>query len=685
MADAVVGSLVYKFEADTTALKNALAEAKNGLSSMSSGAASMGREASAAAQAVGRSFKDMADKVAEAAYQLGPWTGQHVDMARTAVVGLQGAVGTAGVAIAGAAAGIVVAIGGIALAGNRALEKLTELNDVIQKTGMSATQFRGLELLGARNGLTSDQTKSAAETAGTAFEQYKRNAGSVKETIDNIDSSFVKVLDKTRTFQEFWDTVVAKARQLPAEEGMDLTKALLGDDAGQKLYDAIMRGEMAMRNVGNAARDAGTDLDQGLAAKAADLQRQVDAAAEAARTKLTDAFNSLAPIVADIKNDFYSMVSAMADLVKEAQKLPGPLQTAANALGKLLMPGGAFSMASDLGKYLERNVSEPGYRWLRGIDGKKIYDEPAGPYLEDKGRDLGRGKFGPYMPPPVGDARDRYNKRANAGARGGASSGPDIDGVQRYVESLRDAKAMAEAELSAWGKGNVERAKALDLARAEAIALREGKTLTEEQRNAIVDAATATQGFKDKLEDLKQKQQDLNNAARQWADTFANALDDLLVQGRKFGDVMKNMLKQLESQLLKMALLGGDGKGGIFGNLFGGLLGGGGKGEGGGGGFLSSIFGGLFGGAHAVGGDIQAGKIGLVGENGPELISGPASITPLSQARGGSQGVTVHNYAAGVDVKPQITPQGVAIMIRSAIEANNAQLPSLYDTAMKRS
>ena len=48
-----------------------------------------------------------------------------------------------------------------------------------------------------------------------------------------------------------------------------------------------------------------------------------------------------------------------------------------------------------------------------------------------------------------------------------------------------------------------------------------------------------------------------------------------------------------------------------------------------GGGFFDSI-GSLFDGFFANGGQIGAGKFGVVGENGPELVGGPASVTPMT-------------------------------------------------------
>ena len=87
----------------------------------------------------------------------------------------------------------------------------------------------------------------------------------------------------------------------------------------------------------------------------------------------------------------------------------------------------------------------------------------------------------------------------------------------------------------------------------------------------------------------------------------------------------------------------GDAVSGVASSI-GGLISGGGIGGGGGGGFLDSIasgIGDLFGGFFANGGNIGAGQFGMVGENGPELVGGPASVTPM----GGSTNVTYNIQA----------------------------------------
>lgn len=57
-------------------------------------------------------------------------------------------------------------------------------------------------------------------------------------------------------------------------------------------------------------------------------------------------------------------------------------------------------------------------------------------------------------------------------------------------------------------------------------------------------------------------------------------------------------------------------------------------------GALGSALGGFFGGLFANGGYLPQGKFGIVGERGPEMIQGPASITP--GARSGGMNVTIN-------------------------------------------
>lgn len=78
---------------------------------------------------------------------------------------------------------------------------------------------------------------------------------------------------------------------------------------------------------------------------------------------------------------------------------------------------------------------------------------------------------------------------------------------------------------------------------------------------------------------------------------------------------------------------------------------------GGGGGGGLNIGGMVFGGLFANGGYLGSGKWGIAGEAGPEIIHGPARITPMDKMDGGQMNVVVNNYA-GAEVRTRQGPDG---------------------------
>jgi len=104
---------------------------------------------------------------------------------------------------------------------------------------------------------------------------------------------------------------------------------------------------------------------------------------------------------------------------------------------------------------------------------------------------------------------------------------------------------------------------------------------------------------------------------KQTTQTMEDAIVDFAKTGKfEFRNLVADILEQLLRSELQAAIA----------NIF--SLGG----KGGGASTLGKIFGGFF----ANGGYLGAGKFGVAGENGPELITGPAQITPLSGMGSGS-------------------------------------------------
>ncbi len=170
------------------------------------------------------------------------------------------------------------------------------------------------------------------------------------------------------------------------------------------------------------------------------------------------------------------------------------------------------------------------------------------------------------------------------------------------------------------------------------------------------------------------------NVASSISSNLANAFTGIITGAQTVEDALKNILSQMANMALNQT----------FNTLLSGLLGGGG-GAGGG------ILGGLFGGFFADGGRLGAGKWGIAGEAGPEVIHGPAQVTPIDQmmraansndARAGiAQTRAVIDVGVSVDddgqlqgyvkkVSEQTLGRAAPAIVRTAVDQASAAAPT---------
>jgi len=137
------------------------------------------------------------------------------------------------------------------------------------------------------------------------------------------------------------------------------------------------------------------------------------------------------------------------------------------------------------------------------------------------------------------------------------------------------------------------------------------------------------------------------------------------------GRSVAQTLEQLAAQLLKSSIIT------LLKYLPGLLAGGGGAGI---------NFGGMtFGGLYADGGNLGSGKWGIAGENGPEIIHGPANITPMDKGAGSSNvNVTViNNSSASVNTRKN-TMGDLEIMVEDIMADKAARGGNKFDAALQR-
>jgi len=163
---------------------------------------------------------------------------------------------------------------------------------------------------------------------------------------------------------------------------------------------------------------------------------------------------------------------------------------------------------------------------------------------------------------------------------------------------------------------------------------RELGDLQELQKMGYLTTEQFTKAAKEMEEQFKA---DKFSEITQGIETFSDAIAGAILGTQDLGDTFRSILTRMASDLLSS---------GISGFLQGGLLqpstssgGGGFLGQVlGGDGFLGKAFAGLFG----QGGMIPRGKFGIVGERGPEIVTGPAHVTSRADTQRAMAGQTIN-------------------------------------------
>lgn len=594
----------------------------------------------------------------------------------------------------GAATALAAAIAGVGYEAGAAQEKLARLGEQSRLTGLPADILQGAKTVGAGAGLDEKAALNAFGNAAREFQAYGRNEGAVKGALEKIDKGFLGVVDRARSAGEFIDILNEKIRSLPTAQAEQLARALYQDEGGAKLVDAIKRGEVSMRSLMEASGSTGASLNQAAGA-ADDMQKRIAQAAQEADNKLLNAFRNIKSPTDDIKLGWYGVVGAMADAVEKSERL----QRALNAMTSW------SALFKEIGAAYDKVDRMLGARpVVRLEDENRAAPANAFPFSETFYDDK-RRLFPQLMNPPVGETRKLFT---SSGGRKGKSDAERSSEKFSDIESDLQSK-IALASVAAEGAEHDKIALKIKIENEQR---RIGVGATQEQRDEV--AALVTQ-----LDAAERAQKEATRAAEEWRDSlrevgdiareaFSSLANDLR-NSKSAGDAFKSVLDQIERKVIDIAarsltdsLFGKSGdkssSGGLFGSLFGsgadilgGLLGGG----------KSGLFSGAF--KFAFPGFPDG---GLVGAPPRHLFSAPISafrgaphfadggavpaflhageiVLNAAQQKnvagqiGGAPKVIVQNFAPGVDIAQQVTPEGVVLTVQSMLKDFSRQIPGI--------
>ncbi|KZY53122.1 hypothetical protein A3734_16735 [Sulfitobacter sp. HI0054] len=414
---------------------------------------------------------------------------------------------------------------------------------------------------------------------------------SVPEDSRAFSTKYASVLAE---LQETFGTTEAQARML--------LEAIDAFGAAQGPSQVVAEGE----NLLAVITDIFGPLDE-LSGGMLELARQTQAASEEAALLQGEIENNTLTMQ-DFVDAAYAAGDAIASALPSADAMLGRLKSLAAA---------AWEYAGALGA--------SGTQGGRGGDPRTM-----GGSLRDWNNPENRPIVNPGRTPRISTSGGRSRRSGGGRSRSGGGGGRGGREQEPLFSIAEEELQKLQRTMDMLGKSKEEVAaltvkhKLLDEAK------KRGLDITDELLQKI-DAEAANVGkLAGEYENARDKMAQMEKIQGEWKDSIVDAA----MGGADAMDAFTNSLKRAALEYL------------LFGE---GMFAGGGKSSGGG--LLGSIFSGFF----DKGGRIPSGKFGIAGENGPEIITGPAQVTSTRDTARAMQG------AAGggqVDVRVYVDQDG---------------------------
>lgn len=534
---------------------------------------------------------------------LGLDTAQFDQGARKAQGSLAGLSGSLRGLAVGAAAGAAAALGTLTVAVGHSLNRMDELGKAAQKVGIPVDEFSKLEYAARLSDISLESlTGTLARFSRSLSDIASGGQNPAGEALRQLGVSALDAQGQLRPTSAIMEDVAAKFASM--KDGADKTAlaiAMFGK-SGAEMIPMLNGGREAIAGAGAELERFGGVVTPAAAQAAEQFNDNLTRLKEAGMGVATTIAGNLAPAMAEITNSFVEWASTGEAARTLWEGINYVLQQGLQFMYETIAIWKSFTAyvygAAEAFTALSSGDMEGASAALRkaGEESAKAWDDATKRFLN-------------------------YKATLDAAGGLGAPGKGSLPGTMEQVLSGNATKPPSSGSGSAIPGGTMTTTNPLAV-------------VPIIPPNTISDIYGAGQAVQSLATDVGNANTAVTGLNASFAEGLVSSIFDAITGAKSLGEMFDNLKKVALDALQSIAKqLVQSGINALIGKLGGSLLGGGG----------GSSFGGLF----ANGGTLGAGQWGIAGEKGPEIIHGPARVTPMDGmgGRGGNTNVTVNIQA----------------------------------------
>jgi hypothetical protein len=612
--------------------------------------------------------------------------------------------------LGGIAAGAIAGVAGLLAELKNVNAELAQIGQAAQYLNTTTDQVQKFQFAGTTQGISSEESLANLQNVGRLLNDANVNENSLTRLLDENGIQYKNQAGQLISINQ----LLSIGADLVKNAGTNADKTTIAQMLGltQQWVPALEQGAAGFNKIAESAQAAGGIIDSATIAKA----QNFDAAWKQSSALLAVQFKSVMGDVAGYLDDLIAKAQSFVEELNKANgSSPGSGQTKFNAIADMMQVASndAAGLAQNLDQvnrvldYLNQKGADP--QIIAGIEAVREKAQAAADALMAAGQAESKLAFPGGVPLP--------------GSRPAAANAPNPDPTtipKRKTDDSEDAFTRAEnqiikrtedykAQTATIGENTQAKVQAKAIADLQTAADRAGLTLTDQQKQKMLDLAAAEGVAAQAAADRNQKLQQQNELMAAIGDQSISVLDGIRTGSLTAAQAVTQLTNYLITAIEKAALLGTGPLAGFFGTAAsagsgttGGAIGSiasmlgfnGGSGVGSYGQAsnatgLGAGTGGMSFPMFAAGTDSAPGGMSLVGENGPEIMNVPkgAQIIPNDVLRkGGGGDITVNliedSSRAGQTQQSSNSGGGIDLAVFvDSITAKNAANPGSATSA----
>lgn len=434
---------------------------------------------------------------------------------------------------------------------------MLDLQTNARKAQMSLSDFQAIQYAGASVGVSSTDVTSSLTDAAKKLNDMKTDAGDVGKFLDANNVKWKDTNGQIISANQY--LLVGSDLIKNAATYQDKVKAagILGfNDASIPLLE---QGSQAIQKLMDQAKANGAVFDDNMVNKAADFAREWTKASNDWATYFKAAIVSITPYLNEIIHDLPAALQAASDwMASHNIQLPTSGTNMSNLFdvslptidkGSVADMAGLSSAIEALQNALGTGSNSAG----AATDALKSLDTVAQSLGVDLGKAAAQAPAASGVPTSAGTTKFATDDNTSANA------------FSRAQDTVTKRTADYLAEAQAVGLDTDAKTKLKAIADLESAAQRAGIDLNQQQRDKILQLASAEGTAAQAAADAKQKFEGMNQAAQFAGDQLINVLDQLGQKGTTTSSIMLGLVQALQHAVLQATLLGSGPLAGVFG------------------------------------------------------------------------------------------------------------------------